>query len=152
MIRVGLAALLLLAFGGDENKQHRPRPAQGGALTVRGQIIIRVPVVRPPPIAPGGAGRTLVNWEEDRGPRCIAARQIVQADQMRQESVDLVLRDNSRVRARLERRCPALDYYYGFYVSPTSDGMICADRDSIRSRVGGECQIDQFRTLRPGRP
>jgi hypothetical protein len=25
--------------------------------------------------------------------------------------------------------------------------MICADRDSIRSRVGGECGIDRFRTL-----
>ena len=66
-----------------------------------------------------------------------------------QDSVDLILRDSSRIRAHLERRCPALDYYYGFYVSATPDGMICADRDSIRSRVGGECQIDQFRSLRP---
>lgn len=152
MIRVGVAALLLLAFGGDANEQQRPRPAQGGSLTVRGQIIIRIPLARPPRIPAGAAGGMLVNWQEDRGPRCIAASQITHAAQMRQESVDLILRDNSRVRARLERRCPALDYYYGFYINQTPDGMICADRDSIRSRVGGECQIDQFRTLRPGRP
>ena len=31
----------------------------------------------------------------------------------------------------------------------TEDGRICADRDVIRSRVGGECRIDQFRVLTP---
>jgi hypothetical protein len=68
---------------------------------------------------------------------------------MNQRSVDLVLRDNSRVRAHLERRCPALDYYLGFYVNATPDGRICADRDAIRSRAGGECVIERFRNLRP---
>ena len=51
----------------------------------------------------------------------------------------------------LERRCPALDYYNGFYMSATPDGLICADRDSIRARTGGECRIDSFRTLRAAR-
>ena len=59
------------------------------------------------------------------------------------------MRDRTRIRARLDRNCPALDYYYGFYISPDEDGLVCADRDSIRSRVGGECQIDAFRRLRP---
>lgn len=70
---------------------------------------------------------------------------------MSQNSVDLILRDNSRVRARLDRRCPALDYYRGFYIDTTADGRICADRDTIRSRAGGECRIDQFRRLSPER-
>jgi hypothetical protein len=52
------------------------------------------------------------------------------------------------MRAKLERSCPALDYYFGFYIMPAADGQICADRDSIRSRVGGECGIDRFRTLK----
>ena len=66
-----------------------------------------------------------------------------------QSSVDLLLRDNSRVRAKLENACPALDYYYGFYISPNPDGQICADRDVIRSRMGGQCEIEAFRRLRP---
>lgn len=150
MIRAAASALLLLVSSGGDEMQPRQRPpaARPGSLTVHQQIIIRV--------SPGGrrvaAGGRLISWAEERGPRCVAARQIVHADLMRQESVDLILRDGSRLRARLERRCPALDYYYGFYVSPTPDGMICADRDSIRSRVGGECQIERFRTLRAAQP
>lgn len=150
MIRAGVTALLLLASaGGGDDAQERPRPMQGGVLTVRGQIIIRV--------SPGASGPApidgqFVRWHEDRGPRCIPANRIFGAEHVGQESVDIVFRDNSRVRARLERRCPALDFYYGFYIRPTADGMICADRDSIRSRVGGECQIDRFRTLRAVRP
>jgi len=153
VIRVAAAALLVLVSPGSEDKQPRPRPP-GGTLTIHQQIIIRV--------SPGGRpamsqldqseGRSPVTWQEERGPRCIPARQIAYAALMRQQSFDLVLRDRTRLRARLERRCPALDYYVNFYISPTRDGMICADRDSIRSRAGGECRIDRFRTLRPARP
>jgi hypothetical protein len=155
VIRVAAAALLLLVSPGSEDKQPRQRP-QGGTVTIHQQIIIRV--------SPGGRravaeqnraqglGLGPITWREDRGPRCIVARQIAHADLLRQESFDLVLRDRTRVRARLERRCPALDYYVGFYISPTRDGLICADRDSIRSRAGGECRIDRFRTLRADRP
>ena len=145
MIFAGAAALLLLAFAGS---QHPPRAQspQATGVTVRHQLIIRVPRGARP-TAPAGASP--IHWREGRGPRCVSTREIVGATLLGQDSVDLILRDSSRIRAHLQRRCPALDYYYGFYVSPTPDGMICADRDSIRSRVGGECQIDQFRSLRP---
>jgi len=155
VIRVAAAALLVLVSSGSEDMQPRPRPP-GGTVTIHQQIIIRV--------SPGGGGqpamsqlgqnegRSPVTWEEERGPRCIPARQIAHAALMRQQSFDLILRDRTRLRARLERRCPALDYYVSFYISPTRDGLICADRDSIRSRAGGECKIDRFRTLRPARP
>jgi len=150
MIRAAASALLLLvSAGGEENEQPRPRPPiVGGTLTIHQQMIIRV--------SPGSrramAGGQPVDWEEHHGPHCVAARQISHADLMRQESVDLILRDGTRLRARLERRCPALDYYYGFYIGQTRDGLICADRDAIRSRVGGECQIDSFRSLRARTP
>ena len=45
------------------------------------------------------------------------------------DSVDLILRNRQRVRAKLESSCPALDYYYGFYITPNPDGMVCEDRD-----------------------
>jgi hypothetical protein len=96
---------------------------------------------------------TPIRWEEHRGPRCIPWARIAGAVQLGQNSVDLMFRDRTRIRARLERRCPALDYYRGFYLPATADGLICADRDSVRSRTGGECRIDQFRALqaRPAR-
>jgi hypothetical protein len=145
MILAGVAALLLFAFGGDEDQDRQPvpRPAQGSITVHRQQIVIRVPAgLRP--VVPA----TPIRWEEHRGPRCIAWAQIAGAVQLGQNSVDLMFRDRTRIRARLERRCPALDYYRGIYLPATADGLTCADRDSIRSRTGGECPIDQFRTLR----
>ena len=144
----GAAALFLLAFGGGQGEQRPPPPPQMN-MTVRYQILIRVPRGARQ-IAP--AGMSLIRWREGRGPRCVPAGQIVGATLLGQNSVDLLLRDRSRLRARLESRCPALDYYRGFYVDATADGRICADRDSIRSRAGGACQIDTFRSLTPERP
>ena len=145
MILTGAAALLLLVISSGQS-QPRAGPPQAGTLTVRHQLIIRVPRGARQSAPPGASP---IQWREGRGPRCVSTSQIVGATLLGQESVDLILRDSSRIRAHLERRCPALDYYYGFYVSATPDGRICADRDSIRSRVGGECRIDQFRSLRP---
>lgn len=149
MIGAGPAAWLLMMLGAYEAPNvAAPRPP-GGSVSVRHQqIIIRVPSgLRR--VAPAGA--SLIQWQESRGPRCVAASQLIGATFIRQNSVDLILRDRSRVRAQLQRRCPALDYYRGFYINATADGRICADRDSIRSRAGGECQIDQFRTLTASR-
>ena len=162
MIRAGMAALLTLAFGGDgagKDKQPPPRMQVTGTITFHQQIII----VRTPAPAPranaaaaaasesASANASRIRWEEHRGPRCIAWAQIAGSGLLSQDSVDLVFRDNTRVRARLERHCPALDYYNGFYMNATPDGLICADRDSIRARTGGQCQIDRFRSLRAGR-
>jgi hypothetical protein len=68
-----------------------------------------------------------------------------------EDSVDLILKGGQRVRARFASSCAALDYYSGFYILPTKDGRICADRDSIHTRAGGECQIARFRLLVPDR-
>ena len=146
MIRTGAAALIWLMFA---SAQQGPPPAQDTLIVRHRQIIIRVPSgIRQ--VAPAGA--SLIKWRERRGPSCISATRLIGATLLRQNSVDLIMRDNSRVRAQLQRNCPALDYYRGFYINATEDGRICADRDSIHSRAGGECQIDAFRSLSPERP
>jgi hypothetical protein len=138
VILAGLAALVLAAFGGADDDQSRP-----DTPVPRQQFVIRVTgVIRGP-----SAGGPPIEWREHRGPRCIPAARILGAALARQDSVDLIFRDRTRMRARLERRCAALDFYRSMYVSMTPDGLICADRDSIRSRTGGECMIDQFRSL-----
>ena len=150
MIRVAGAALLLLVSLGNGDDQSRvPAPTQG--MTFQQQIIIRV---TPTPRTGNriANNRQNVAWQEERGPRCLPARHIIHADHLGQDSIDLVLRDDTRIRARLERRCPALDYYYGFYVSPNRDGMICANRDQVRTRSGVSCGIERFRVLRQREP
>ena len=154
MIRAGMAALLTLAFGGSDagKEMEQARPQISGTITFHQQIIIvRTPVAAPAPPASASANVTRIRWEEHRGPRCVAWAQIAGAGLLSQDSVDLIFRDNTRVRARLERHCPALDYYSGFYMAATPDGLICGGRDAIRARTGGQCQIDRFRTLRAAR-
>ena len=146
MILADTAALLMLVFGaaGGPVPGERVHYAQG---SVRQQIIIRMP-----PRPAHSAGASLVRWRESRGPRCVQARAVTGATALGRDSVDLILRDNSRIRARLDNSCPGLDFYRGFYVNGNPDGLICSDLDSIRSLMGGECEIDQFRTLTAVRP
>jgi len=143
MIMSGASALLILLLGGVDGGGAPAPEDRFAQITIRQQIILRMPQVP----RPGAQVTTITDWREGRGPRCVTASEIRGAAFLSRNSVDLVMRDNSRVRARLESSCPALDYYYGFYVTTTRDGRICADRDAIRSRMGGACGIDQFRSL-----
>jgi hypothetical protein len=89
----------------------------------------------------------LAALKEKKGPKCVAMGDILAAAVLARSSVDLVLRGGFRIRARFSASCPGLDYYSGFYLVPSSDGKLCADRDVIRDRAGGECEIDKFRQL-----
>jgi hypothetical protein len=134
------AAMLLvaaLAPAGD------PAPLQYAQLTIREQVIIRFSGRLQP------VQESSVEWKEGKKIKCIPARIVAGAAVPTEHSVDLILRNQARVRAKLDASCPALDYYYGFYITPNPDGMICADRDTIRSRMGGQCGIDRLRILKP---
>ena len=119
-------------------------PAPSGqsvrVMTVERQMILRVPV-RPYP-------RMNFQWEEEKGPKCLPASAIAGAMLSGPDSIDLVLRNRQRMRARLDNDCEGLDFYDGFYLQ-TEDGQFCAKRDSIRSRMGGTCRIEKFRMLVP---
>nr|WP_295373689.1 hypothetical protein [uncultured Sphingosinicella sp.] len=144
MIDWSAAVLMLAALGGVPDEPNAAAPIEFAQMTIRQQIRIRIPAR----LQPEAKVPVPIEWKESKGPKCVAARSIIGATALRDRSFDIVMRDKSRMRARLDRSCPALDYYYGFYISPDADGQICADRDSIRSRVGGECEIDAFRKLR----
>jgi hypothetical protein len=132
-VTIGTIVALLLAGGGEPNVFAQ--------LSIRQQVIIRVPARQPPP--------ERIEWKEKNGPKCIPAAALGGALISRQ-GVDLLLRGGKRVRAKLSR-CPPLDYYSGFYVRPGADGRVCEDRDTIRVRSGGSCEIDRFRSLVPAR-
>jgi hypothetical protein len=143
------AAFLLMALGSGPAEASAADPIQFAQVVIREQILVRVPVrLREAQTR----AAVPVEWKESRGPKCLPMRSLAGATLLGRNSVDLILRDRSRIRARLEKSCPALDYYYGFYIRPNADGQICADRDVIRSRMGGQCEIEKFRTLTAERP
>jgi hypothetical protein len=111
-------------------------------LMFRSRVVVRVQSV--PTKAP-----VAITYKEKKGPRCLTMNNIVGAAVMPRTGIDLVLRGGERVRAQLVRACPGLDYYSGFYVLPPADGRLCADRDVVRDRAGGACEIERFRRLIP---
>lgn len=136
-----LPLLLLLAAA------PAPAPQVGGGrvVTVRQRVLVRVPRML---VLPGPIPRP-IRWEEKRGPTCVAASDLRGAILSARDRIDLVLAGGGRVRAVLEAECRGLDFYRGFYVKPAADGMVCADRDLVRTRAGGKCPIDRFRKLVP---
>ena len=115
------------------------------------QVIVKRSVIVKMSQARGPAPRPMIPLRERKGPKCVPMSAIAGAAIIEPSSVDISLRGGERVRARFSSSCPDLDYYGGFYVRPTEDGMLCADRDFIRARSGGECEIDRFRRLVPGK-
>jgi hypothetical protein len=49
--------------------------------------------------------------------------------------------------AELEKGCQARDFYSGFLVAKSSDGMICKERDKLRARSGATCEVNGFRQI-----
>ena len=109
-------------------------------MRIQQQMILRVPVSPYP--------RLNFRWEEEKGPKCLPAGAIAGAMLSGPDSIDLVLRNRQRMRAKLDNDCEGLDFYDGFYLQ-TEDGQFCAKRDSIRSRMGATCRIEKFRMLVP---
>jgi hypothetical protein len=110
-------------------------------LVVQDEVILRVPV------QPRRFDHR-IDWVEKKGPKCIQAGAIRRAILSGEEQVDFVLADRSRIRARFNEDCPALDFWRGFYLQP-EDEQLCARRDAIHSRMGGSCTIQKFRQLVP---
>ncbi|WP_076071335.1 hypothetical protein [Sphingomonas montana] len=136
-----LTATLLIAAAVAPARDAAP-PMIVTRTMIRQSTTIRVPT-RPAGAVPVGKSP----WRERHGPKCVAMERVAVAAVVAEDSVDLLLRGGDRVRAHFEDDCPNLDYYRGFYIRPGPDGRICADRDSVQVRSGGECRIERFRAL-----
>ncbi|HWL47129.1 MAG TPA: hypothetical protein VNQ31_05370 [Sphingomonadaceae bacterium] len=122
-----------------------PAPASPGGYPVFAQVLLRERIIIRVPTRPAAATAFI----ERKADKCQPMASVAAAAVVKPDNIDIIYRGGLRIRAVLENACPALDYYSGFYVQPTRDGKICAGRDSIRSRAGGECRIKRFRTLIP---
>ncbi|MGN6376862.1 MAG: hypothetical protein ACTHMG_15100 [Sphingomonas sp.] len=145
------AALMLLLVAPAATLQGAPAPGPGfgGQLVFHQHIVIRIPRMPPPRAMVEQPPMPPVEWRERSGPKCVDGDDLVAATIPSSEAVDLMLRDGERLRARLDKKCHALDFYTGFYVMAGRDGQVCARRDSIRTRSGDTCAIDKFRRLEP---
>jgi hypothetical protein len=110
-------------------------------LTVQDEVILRVPV-QPHPLMPE------IEWIEKKGPKCVPVAAIQRALLSGSEQVDFILANRSRIRAKFDEDCPALDFYGGFYLQ-LQDDRLCVHRDAVHSRIGTSCTIDRFKQLVP---
>lgn len=131
------SGLLLLLAPAAQPVQQRATVHVPRVTVTTTTIILRSP--RPPAMA------------EKKADDCIKVEKLVGFTVNRFDSVDLLLKDGSQLRARLGARCPALGFYQGFYVKPHSDKKMCAGRDAFRSRSGRSCSIQSFAKLVPAR-
>jgi hypothetical protein len=90
-------------------------------------------------------------WRETKAPKCVPMRSLLGIQAVQRDSIDLITRENQRLRARLNRGCRALDFYSGFYMKASKDGRLCADRDALHARSGAECEVERFRLMVPAR-
>jgi len=114
-----------------------------GQTSMTGRIVIRVESSSRTALRP----LTPVRWVEKSGPKCVIVSQLAGAIVNGTDSVDLVLKGGSRVRAQFDDDCNALGYYGGFYLKTASDGQVCANRDTVRTRSGDSCSIGKFKRL-----
>src|SRR3546814_19660590 len=90
-----------------------------------------------------------VEWKEKKAPKCVAMRDIRGMQAVQRDSIDLITRQNQRLRAQLNRGSRALDFYAGFYMKWNKDGRLCVVRDAIPARSVPRCEVDKFPVLVP---
>ena len=122
-----------------------------GQVSITGRVVVRVESA---PLPAAIRAARPVRWVEKNGPNCIVANQLAGAIVNGTDSIDLVFKGGSRMRAQLDDDCTALGYYGGFYLKTAADGQVCARRDTIRTRSGDSCSIGKFKRLvaKPGKP
>lgn len=144
---VALAAIALLAapVAGQSPPPRRPPAPQ----SFDGEAWRRIPV------RPGGAigaGTTPRPAPPRSGrKRCIAIGEVRAAQIYGDSAIELTLRGGQRWRMHLAQECPALSFYQGFYYQQKRAGLICAGRDAIGARSGGECGIAAIVPVKPER-
>ena len=81
-----------------------------------------------------GALKAAVKWG-------IGVDNVVGAQLFGDSAIELTMRDGRRYRMFFSRECQALSFYQGFYYRRLKAGQLCAGRDVIGARSGGECPI-----------
>jgi hypothetical protein len=114
-----------------------PEPEPSVSVQIYRETIVRIPAApgtispaRPRPPPPKAGRKRCINVEHVAGA-------IVYGDQ----AVEMTLSNGQRWRMYLAQGCPTLSFYQGFYYRRAQAGKLCAGRDVVIARSGGECDI-----------
>lgn len=139
-LHAGLALLIGAALPTAATAMAPHGPTRAAASPQRDSETLGAPWGRMP-VAPGGpvdmrpfpphAGRN----------RCIGVNNVAGAQLFGDRAIELTMRDGRRFRMFFARECQALSFYQGFYYRRLKAGQLCAGRDVIGARSGGECPI-----------
>lgn len=79
--------------------------------------------------------------------KCVPVSGIAGVQIDRANKLMLFMRDSRVVSASLDKGCSARDFYSGFYVARSEDGMMCTGRDTLQSRTGASCKLGKMRQI-----
>lgn len=93
------------------------------------------------PLAPGTPVNTRPQPPKEGRKACISVKYVAGAQLFGDSAIELTMKNGKRYRMFFARECPALSFYQGFYYRRQKAGQLCAGRDVVGARSGGECQI-----------
>jgi hypothetical protein len=126
-------------------------------------IVIRIAPAAPPEVVPrpdarndarrnfaadmaSGGGSSSRIAERGMG-KCVPVSGIAGVQISAENRLILFMRDQRIVSAALEKGCGARDFYSGFYVERSADGMMCSGRETLQSRTGVSCKLGKLKQL-----
>lgn len=130
----------------------RSEPAE--QVRIEQHIIIRISPAAPSTIDPRVAmlsesvpqpARTRI--EERSMGKCLPIDGVAGLQVSNNNKLVLFMRDARVVSAGLDKGCSARDFYAGFYVARSADGLMCAGRDKLQARNGASCKLGKIKQL-----
>ena len=79
--------------------------------------------------------------------KCLPMSAIAGVEPSGPSSLVLFMRDRRMIAAELDHSCLARSFYSGFYLSRSTDGNVCVNRDTLLSRSGTACKLSRIREL-----
>jgi hypothetical protein len=122
-------------------------------VSIEQRIIIRI--APRAPVVPDSRINLMADLPRNAAPRfkeksmqkCVPASGIAGVQIAPENHLVLFMRDSRLVSTQLEKSCNARDFYSGFYVQRSGDGMICSGRDKLQSRNGASCKLGKLKQL-----
>lgn len=118
-------AVLMLATSGDAAQSAWGEGSVGRVRALQGHV---------------NAGRVVAARAAKT--RCIGVDHVAGAVVFGDRAVELSMNGGAQWRMTFAQACPALSFYQGFYYRRAVAGQLCAGRDAVIARSGGECPID----------
>ncbi len=125
------------------------RPEVQQQVRIEQRITIRVAprTVLASPLVAEIDAESSPRFDERKMGKCVAVGGIGGVQIGGDDKLMLFMRDQRIVSVTLEKACSARDFYSGFYIERSADGMLCVDRDKLQSRTGANCSLRRMRQL-----